>query len=193
MQPEKVEIWKVIPGFEGYYEASSLGQIRSIRRKVDRKHPIADQIIYRYYGGKILKQHKLKNCKPLPYLYLTLSKDNFHYRFLVHRLILMTFVGGCPNGQQACHNDGNRLNNNIDNLRWDTASNNQLDRHKHGTNNFPVFYGSNNRCAKLNEDDVLKIRSTPYSKTRAQELSIIYGVTKSNIWQILSGRSWKHI
>lgn len=51
----------------------------------------------------------------------------------VHRLVLLAFVGPCPEEMEACHNDGNPKNNMLENLRWDTRVNNHADKHKHGT------------------------------------------------------------
>jgi hypothetical protein len=52
---------------------------------------------------------------------------------LVHRLILLAFVGTCPEGMEACHNGGNTTNNRLDNLRWDTRQANAADALRHGT------------------------------------------------------------
>lgn len=51
----------------------------------------------------------------------------------IHRLVLAAFVGAPPEGLIGCHNDGNKLNNHVSNLRWDTYSSNMLDAVKHGT------------------------------------------------------------
>lgn len=59
----------------------------------------------------------------------TRQKPN-RYR-AVHRLVLEAFSGPCPEGLEACHNDGNKLNNRLDNLRWDTHRSNCIDRELH--------------------------------------------------------------
>lgn len=51
----------------------------------------------------------------------------------IHRLVLMTFVGPCPEGMEACHLDGDVLNNGVENLRWDTHESNMGDKKEHGT------------------------------------------------------------
>lgn len=67
--------------------------------------------------------------------------------FNVHRLILEAFVGPCPEGMEACHNDGDRGNNRLNNLRWDTRSANMADRFRHEEERYQRFY--TRACAEL--------------------------------------------
>jgi hypothetical protein len=67
------------------------------------------------------------------YQVATLSVDYRNFKLLVARLVLGGFVGPCPPGQEACHENGDRSDNRLTNLRWDTPSNNNLDKHRHGT------------------------------------------------------------
>jgi hypothetical protein len=53
----------------------------------------------------------------------------------VHRLVLETFVGPCPDGMECCHNNGDPADNRLENLRWDTLSSNAYDRVEHGVHN----------------------------------------------------------
>ena len=102
------EIWKDIPGYEGYYQASNKGKIKSLlfqNNVCNKKYP----------REKILKAKKSKdNC-----LRVELWKEGQHKTWLVYRLIAMTFLG-IPKDKKLTinHKDGNRLNNNIDNLEW---------------------------------------------------------------------------
>ncbi len=66
--------------------------------------------------------------------------DSGHRRYdlgsttmFAHRAVLLAFVGPCPEGMEACHNNGDPLDNRVENLRWDTRSNNTLDKVAHGT------------------------------------------------------------
>jgi len=99
----------------------------------------------------------------------------------------------CPKGMEACHNDGNRLNNKINNLRWDTLSNNQLDRKKHGTESYPVNYGENVFSSKLKEADINKIRNTPHFNGIVAHFAKEFNVCKSTIRMIIQRKTWKHI
>ena len=114
------ERWLPVPGHFGY-EASSLGQIRSIDRVITRKdgtpHPLR---------GKVLCQYTMARG----HLQVTLNRG---VKFLSHHVIMFAFVGPRPDGLECCHNDGNPANNRLENLRWDTLSSNHLDRVRHGT------------------------------------------------------------
>ena len=69
------------------------------------------------------------------YLFVALYHRGKFKQYRIHRLVLETFVGPCPKGMVACHNNGNCQDNRLSNLRWDTISNNHLDKRKHGTDN----------------------------------------------------------
>lgn len=109
---------------------------------------------------------------------------------LVHRLVLKTFVGPCPNGMECRHLDGNPRNNNLSNLRWGTVKENQADRIRHGTDN------RGERCghAKLTERsvrEILRLRKT--GTESATSLSKKYGVSSSTICDIIARRTWGHV
>ncbi len=106
-----IENWKPIAGYEGLYEVSDMGNVRSIRRNLI-KSPAANDRGYFHVG---------------------LHSGAKQQRLYVHRLVLEAFVGPCPAGMEGCHNDGDRANNRLDNLRWDTSKNNHADRLEHGT------------------------------------------------------------
>lgn len=102
-----MEIWKDIPGYEGYYQASNKGNIKSLKFQCNltgKKYP----------REKILKPKtdKWKNKR------VDLWKNGEHKTWLVHRLIGITFLGMPKEKMTINHKDGNRLNNNLDNLEW---------------------------------------------------------------------------
>lgn len=105
------EIWKDIPEFEGLYQISNLGRVRSLD-KYDR--------LGRFHKGKILA---IKD-NGVGYLTLPLNRDGKQKMALVHRLVASVFVPN-PNGySQVNHIDGNKKNNHADNLEWCTQSQN---------------------------------------------------------------------
>jgi hypothetical protein len=109
------ERWLDVPGYEGIYEVSDAGRIRSVPRVTAQGRIVV---------GKILSQFPNQRGR----LMVTLQRDGAKHTQLVHRLVLKTFVGPCPAGMEACHNDSDRTNNALSNLRWDTPNNNWADR-----------------------------------------------------------------
>lgn len=118
------ENWTPIPGWEGLYSASDLGRVRSEVRQVRMGNGAALHTI----GGRVLKPWATKQG----YLLVSLSRGGRKYPVLVHRLVLSSFVGPCPDGMECCHLDDDPSNNQLDNLRWDTRSANQRDVIKNG-------------------------------------------------------------
>ncbi len=104
-------MWLPIPGYEGLYEVSDDGQVRSIGRR-----------------GKTLSAYPVRG-----YMKVHLSKDGVARQRGVHQLVMLAFEGPTPGGMEVCHNDGNRANNSRSNLRYGTPSDNGYDRVKHGT------------------------------------------------------------
>ena len=104
----------------------------------------------------------------------------------VHRLVLSSFEGEAPEGMEACHNDGNRANNWLNNLRWDTRKENHADKKKHGT----WQGGENSGTSKLTDELVRYIRTS--TKTHNQLANEI-GVHKSCIEKVRYGETWRHV
>ena len=103
------EIWKSIIGYEGYYEVSSLGRVRSLPRNKGQ----------RMYGGKILKLVDRGN----KYLCVSLSVGNKKSPIIsVHKLVALAFIENPNHLPQVNHIDGNKQNNRVENLEWADAS-----------------------------------------------------------------------
>lgn len=111
------EVWKSVPGYEGEYEVSSLGQVKSLDR-IDRGGK-------RFRKGTLLKPWVDDKGRP------TVLLAGKNKRVCV--LVLITFAGARPAGKVACHGDGNPSNNALSNLRWGTHSENAMDAVAHGT------------------------------------------------------------
>lgn len=109
------EIWKDIAGYEGYFQVSNLGRVKSLERVV-KTH---DRL-----GGFRKKKERILKCVPLKnkYLHVCLWKDNEAKTFLVHRLVANAFIPNPSCLPQVNHKDERRDNNNVSNLEWCTAN-----------------------------------------------------------------------
>jgi hypothetical protein len=114
------EIWKDIPEYEGIYQASNLGRIRTIEGKVTHNDRLGEM----HWKSRILKGRGDSPAGARVYLW----KDKQPKDFLVARLVALTFLGEPPEGFTVNHKDGNRLNNSIENLEWLSVA----DNIKHG-------------------------------------------------------------
>lgn len=109
------EKFKPISGFEGLYEISNLGRVRSLYRQTIRRGRI-------YYEKERIM--KLRKVKSHPYLYVSLCKDGIGTGFQVHRLVALAFVPNPKNKPQVNHKDFNPENNTSKNLNWVTVQEN---------------------------------------------------------------------
>ena len=117
------ERWLPIDGYEGYYEVSDHGRVRSLDRTVQHS---------RY--GALNRKGALLSTSPNSTGHYTVSlhRDGKASSRKVHRLVLEAFVGPCPDGMEACHWDDDKSNNSVSNLRWGTPSENVVDAVRNG-------------------------------------------------------------
>jgi hypothetical protein len=129
--------------------------------------------------------------KSTGYLYITLCSAPIRKRFLLHRLVLEAFVGPCPEGMQARHfPDRDRTNCCLDNLSWGSSSdNNGRDKEIHGT----IARGEKIATSKLTSDDVREIRKAYLPRRNGGLLCEKYGIDRSQLWNIVTRRQWKHV
>lgn len=176
--------WKPVLGLEAFYEVSDQGEVRSF-----------DRLIMTRPGKK--KAHKklirAKLIKPFlnadKHLYIDFCVDYEYTRLGLAQVVLRAFNGPCPEGMEACHNDGNPLNNCANNLRWDTHLNNIRDKHAHGTN--PA--GSRHGASKLTEADIPEILKMRHSGMTHKQIAEHYPVCRELIGGICRGTRWRHV
>lgn len=109
----------------------------------------------------------------------------------VHQLILETFVGPNPGNLECCHLDGNPKNNYLNNLRWDTHSNNMFDSIKHKTH--VDNRGSKCVTSKLVESDVSEILQLLNQGRLLKEIAELFDVGESTISLIKRHKTWTHV
>lgn len=108
------EEWKDIPGYEGLYQASTLGQIRTCEGKVTR----SARFPRRVWKQRIMKQKCCANKHGRSDYRVELWKDGQHHTFLVSRLVASTWCDGYKEGFTVNHINGNPLDNRAENLEW---------------------------------------------------------------------------
>lgn len=167
--------WKPIPGYNGMYEVSSCGKIRSHHKYHNKDKP-----------PRILKT----NLNTWRYESVRLQMGGVKRTHTVHVLVCEAFNGKRPTPKhQVCHIDGSRTNNDYRNLMWGTRSENERQKHWHGT----VPIGENNPRSKLTEKQVQEIRKLALKGISYVQLGIKYGVHQSNVACIVKKKSWCHI
>lgn len=122
------EIWKDIKGYEGLYQISNLGRIKSLERKIIRQHSTTMLL-----KEKILKQQNMNGYK-----IVRLSKNNTIKQYLVHRLVAVAFIKNPNNYKEINHKDEDKSNNKLDNLEW-------------CSHNYNINYGTGNERRKQTE------------------------------------------
>lgn len=156
-----------IPGFTGY-RIDRTGKVYScLKLNAGREQlPLEVTPLWRLMNQQVMKRGHLR---------VHLRTFNGKAGRLVHRLVLESWVGPCPDGCTACHNDGNPMNNDLDNLRWDTPKSNTMDRYKHGT------------MTRLTKDDVIKMRSLRKYGSKHKEIASQFGISRVHSCNVLNG------
>lgn len=175
---QDTELWMPIPSLNGFYEASTLGRIRSVNR-------ISILGAYlRPIKGKIIKA----TCHPKTgYYYISICIDGLIGTRLVHRLIAETWIPNPENKPHVNHKKGIKTDNRVSELEWVTISENRLHSFKTG---LQTARGVKNSQVKLSELDVQQIRE---SNDRNGVIANQFNISPSTVCDIKSRRSWSHL
>jgi hypothetical protein len=175
------EIWKAIEGYEGFYEVSNHGNVKSLKRKCESRY-------WRPVRERILRQAQSKNG----YYGVILSKNKNKKRYHIARLVLIAFLPNPENKPQVNHKDGNKSNNKLSNLEWSTRSENQKHAYRIGLKKGLV----EDKCSltKLTKTQVNDIREIYRSGLFTQKsIALEYGVDQSLISYIINKKIWRHL
>lgn len=176
----EVEIWKPITGFEGRYDVSNLGRVRSLTRQVRCR------VGYHWLHGRVLKPYiNAKRGKGYASLRLGDTKN-----YDVHTLVAVAFIGPRPEGHECNHKDGNPHNNRADNLEWVTHQANMDHAAKTlGWSNA----GSRHGRAKLTEQNVIDMRRLKSEVVPIKVLAVQFGIHEQSVRDICNRKYWTHV
>lgn len=169
---EMEEIWKDVKGFEGLYQVSNLGRIKSYAHKVKCRG-----------GFRVQPSKILTNCFDGNYYHVTLFKTNKRKLLLVHRIVAMAFLDNHENKRTVNHIDGNKQNNKVDNLEWATYSENI--KHAFSTGlNMPHDGGTSKPILEydLNGNFVREYKSI-------NDAARVLHISTGNIWSVLNKKT----
>jgi hypothetical protein len=171
---QQPEVWKAIKGFEGAYEVSSLGRVRSLDRDIPTR-----------YGTLATRKGRILKTRGSRYHLAILSVDKTKSARYVHDLVLEAFVGPRLDGMQARHYpDRNTNNNAVDNLQWGTPSENCADKVIHGT----ALRGERNHKCKIPDSAIPVILARLSAGEPATRIARDYGVSYTPIYNIRDRR-----
>jgi hypothetical protein len=173
-----METWKDIIGYEGFYQISDQGRVKSLSRLVDNHSGFK----------KVLKEKILiPSISKTGYFVVSFKKNNKRKTFKVHRLIAFAFIPAIKGKEYVNHINGIKLDNTIKNLEWCTIKENNL----HAVaNKLRNDIGVDNNNSKLKKEDVLFIRE---SKLKLKELSLKFGICESTVSKVRLIRTYKNI
>jgi hypothetical protein len=177
-----IELWEPAPqqeidipikGYEGMYRISNFGTVVSLKSGVP----------------KVLKQHITKGPDG-GYCKVKLYNKNMEPKTLsVHRLVAQNFIQNWRLRPEVNHKNNTRNDNRVNNLEWCNRKENC--EHAVKQNRYNPGKGENNKASILTNEQVLEIRSKSWSCYR--EVAEKYGISIATAWQILSGKTWKHL
>lgn len=179
------EKWKPMFGYEEYCEASTLGRIKVLQRKVTDKNGKIKNV-----KEKILCLGYYSNG----YEQFSISIDNKRHTGIVHRLIAKTFIPNPENYPVVNHKNGIRDDNRVENLEWCTQGYNRKHSFRELGEKPRNMSGEKNTNSALTEQDVIKIRKLHnVFNCSAIDTAKLYGVKPACISKIITGRTWKHL
>jgi hypothetical protein len=175
----KTEIWEDIPGYEGRYQVSSLGRIKSLEREFIRHDWRTGLPTLVSVRERILKAGRFNRLGHFS-VFLRDEKHPNGIGVPVHKIVMLTFVGEPPVGTEVLHINSNPVDNQLTNLRYGTRSENQIDRYR--------FAGGG---LKLSTDDVIEIRKQLERGRQQRQIAKQFGVSDTTIYYIKSGRRFE--
>lgn len=172
-----IEEWRDAPGYDGFYQVSSVGRVRSWKK---------------YRSNRRKKPRLLKpDLNTWGYKYVILYKNQKGNHELIHRLVAKAFIENPLNKLQVNHIDGDRENNCVENLEWVTNKENSAHAHELGLID---NRGVKNGQSKLTREDVLDIRNAyRLGCFSYRDFEGAYGISNSCVSMIINEKRWRHL
>lgn len=174
------EIWKDVPSYEGYYQVSNFGLIKSLERIVK----------YKENHSGLRKEIILKsNITKVGYVHVTICMNKMNKTVKIHRLVAIAFIPNPENKPSVNHINGIKHDNRVENLEWVTAKENTI--HAYKTKLKSGIKGEKSHLSKLKNEDVFKIKYL-YNKGGYSQsgLGKIFNVSQAQIYRIIKGINW---
>lgn len=178
------EVWKPVVGFEGLYEVSDLGRVRSLDRIREGRNHFGPFKFKR--PGAMLKPRVDRDG----YIRVVLNNYGPQDRF-VHHLVLEAFGFPRPEGLQTRHLNGSRKDNRLLNLAWGDGFEQCADKKRHGT--LPLPKGELNGAAKLTTQQVHAMRRLYAEGAKQDDLAAAYDITQPNVSLVVNRKAWVHV
>lgn len=182
----EAEIWRPVVGYEGYYEVSDLGRVRSVNRWMPPNLYSPGQ----YLRGRVLKQENTGPPGNRRYKRVRLRTDGASHRRLVHHLVLEAFLGPRPAGYEVNHHDGNPGNNVRENLVYVTHAQNIAHADATGLRN---IRGEKNFRARFTTGDILLMRRLFRQGMTQPEIARQFKTKPAVVQRIVRRKSWTHL
>lgn len=173
--------YRPIPNFPGYMIGSD-GSVWSCKR---RGRPLGEK---RTIDGQVFARIR-PQLNARGYGTISRQKNKKQIVMFVAHAVLFAFVGPRPEGLECCHGDGDKLNNALSNLRWDTRQSNHMDKLWHDS--IPI--GEKASRAKLTYKDVQEIKRLFEAGIKQTELGKMFGVNQTSISAIVNGHRWENV
>lgn len=173
------ERWKRIG--DRHFEVSNLGRVRTLGHYV--RHSSADSFVWR--NGRILRDCDNGNG----YRYVTISLHAVRKNYYVHRLVAETWLENLNDLPEVNHKDGNKANNNINNLEWSSLQQNR----DHAAKNDLIPHGERSAQSKLTEKKVIEILNAHKENpdVNRTHLAKKYGIWDPQVCRIIKGKRWR--
>lgn len=181
------EIWKPVVGYEGSYSVSSKGRVKSLARYDEYER--CGKLVKRYRPEKILTPRINKGG-----YYKVHLRTGGQKHPTVHRLVCLSFISNPENKPTVNHKDGNKLNNNVDNLEWNTYSENTQHAYDNGLSKSKIYLygksGEDHPLSKLTVDKAGEIRKLREQGLTLSSLANKFNVSISSVHRVCTNQTW---